>query len=88
MEARERLDRLDLYDDRFGDDKVQPISGVQGRTFVFDWERNLTTDRNASQADLVCETMLVGGLEKAGAKGPMNFQSRINNLTSNRVQAR
>lgn len=44
MEARERLDRLHLNDDRVIDDHVKAVAGVQTQPFILDWQGQLTAN--------------------------------------------
>ena len=85
VEARQRLDRLDLHNHRIGDDNVKPIAGVQLQAFVENWEGNLTLDRNATKAEFVREALLVSRFKKAGPEGPVNLQPRVHDLTRDTI---
>jgi len=49
MEARERLDRLDLDHDHIFDDDVEPIARIELRALIDDGKWNLASESDAAQ---------------------------------------
>lgn len=67
------LHALQLDDDCFSDQQVDSVATVQLHLFVLYGELDLPAKGNAPKAKLMAQTLLIGGLEKAGAQGAVNL---------------
>ena len=73
MDRRERIDRLDLDKDDAVDDQIESIARVEFLTLVDDRQGELSLDAQASTGNLMCETMLVRGLQQTRAEQLMDL---------------
>jgi len=63
MEARERLDRLNLDDDQIIDDEVEAVAGLKRYAVIDDRQPNLLAHHKPAFGQFVGETVLVDGLK-------------------------
>lgn len=85
MEARKRLDGLDLDDHRTSNEKVEAIGALQAQTLIDNRQRQLSLDQQATPLQLVSQAVLVGSLEKAGSERAMDLQARVDHLARDAV---
>ena len=68
MEARQRLDRLHLDDDRVSNNEIETKSGIQRHAFVGHGKGHLPVNRNSTELKLVRDAAFVHGLKQARPK--------------------
>lgn len=80
MEARERLDRLDLYDDQIVYEQIEPISGFQPKILEDNGQSYLASNRQPASLQFMRKTMLVDGFQKPWTQSTVDLQPRIHDL--------
>ncbi len=85
MEARQRLDRLQLHDDRVLNQQIEPISAFKTQLSVGDGQADLASDLQPPGLELMSKADLVGGFQQAGPKRPVDRESSVDDLSRNRV---
>jgi len=94
LEVREKLsfmygmkgkNGLDLNDHSLFDQQVDSVALIQSDTLVHEWQRNLSSDREAALAKLARQTGLVRTFKQAWAEHCVNLDRRVHNFATNLV---
>ena len=88
MEARKRLDRLHLDDDKVVDGQIQAVASVKPQAFELSRKRHLAAHPQTTTAEFVSEAVLIGGLKQSRAERTMNLQSRVHDLPARDLRVR
>lgn len=82
MDATESIDALKFEDQLVFDEDIDSMATVQTDTFVLDRQRMFELEADSIEREFPGKALLIGRLEQARAKDPMNFDRTANDTGS------